>query len=336
MTATAEKAALKGSLLVLRIGARVAKKAEIEGWTNVTPNESGSSQILARLVEAEETPSVTYAPGNIAAMELAEITPASGTWKSLAEAIPLSGTNPINSPAVNEAPTPTLSPTAEALLLAVLGEAFSSGTTTVNAPFAIKTSQGGRSLFTADASGAAGAYTCTFTLETAQVCQAGMVAVVNPTSEEEPTFVGAAARLEGGSTLTAAVHRVRHTAAALSADSSLTARGRRSRGVATSLVADSALTSRVQRVRGASTMLVADSVLSAAALRVRTGSAALMASASFSARAVRLRRVAAVLAATARMTIRVAHSLDLSEPRRGRFTKGRKGHIDRSKKGTAE
>lgn len=335
MTATAEKAALKGSLLVLRIGARVSKKAEIEGWTNVTPNESGNSQILARLVAAEETPSVTYTPGNTGAMELAEITSAAGTWKSLAEAIPLSGTNPINNPAVTSAPTPTLSPTAEALLLANLGIAFNA-TTTVNEPFAIKTSQGARSLFTADASGAAGAYTCTFSLATEQVCQAGMVAVVNPTSEEEPTFVGAAARLEGGSTLAAAVHRVRHTAAALSADSSLTARGRRSRGVATSLVADSALTSRVQRVRGASTMLVADSVLSAAALRVRTGSAALMASASFSARAVRLRRVAAVLAATARMTIRVAHSLDLSEPRRGRFTKGRKGRIDRSRKGTAE
>lgn len=181
MTATAAEPALKGSLLVLRIGTRVSKKAEIEGWTNVTPNESGNSQILARLVTKEEEASVTYTPGNIGAMELAEVTPASGEWKSLEEAIPFSGTNPINNPAVTSAPTPSLEPKTEALLLANLGIAFNAATT-VNEPFAISTSQGARSLFTANASGAAGKYTCTFSLGTAQICQAGMIAVVNPST----------------------------------------------------------------------------------------------------------------------------------------------------------
>lgn len=206
MTATLETTPTKGNLLVLRIGLRVAKKAEIEGWTNVTPNESGQSQILARFATAADPGSVTFTPGNTGAMELTEIAPSSGEWKSLAEAIPLSGTNPVNNPAVKSAPTPTLKPNAEALLLANLGITFSA-VVTVNEPFALKTSQGARSLFTADASGAAGEYTCTFSLGTEQTCQAGIIAVVNPSVEHNKVDGEAELTGTGTSTVQGAVRK---------------------------------------------------------------------------------------------------------------------------------
>lgn len=182
MTATLESTPTAGNLLVLRIGLRVAEKVAIAGWTNVTPNEEGTCQILAKVAGEGESKSVEYDPPNIAAMELAEIAPASGKWKTVAEAIPVSGTGALVTKAAPAISTPTLSPEAEALLLAVLGVTFSASAVTPSEPFKLQTNQGARSLYTADASGAAGEYKCTFTLTTEQTGQAGMIAVVNPST----------------------------------------------------------------------------------------------------------------------------------------------------------
>lgn len=199
MTATLASTPTKGNLLVVAVGFRGTAKAAFAGYTEIAAGHNGTNAptgtVLAKIVGESEPKELSYTPGNVAAMEVFELAPAAGSWKSVAEAVQVASGKHFGAETATSATTPEIEVPADCYLYALMACNSTLGTTTVGAPFTRQLHQPARSAVTADASPAAGKYACAFTGVSATQRSTAIIAFVSPSAgtSETPIPGGATA-----------------------------------------------------------------------------------------------------------------------------------------------